>query len=131
MRKSVALSLYDEARKASKNTYSPYSKFPVGAAVLTKNGNVFYGTNIENASYGLTICAERSAICNAVSNGVKDIISIAIYSKKRGISPCGACRQFILEFGGGIDVIFRNNNRLVIKKIKDLVPDGFSRKDLL
>ena len=127
----MALSLYNEAKKASKNTYSPYSKFPVGAAVLSKDGNIFCGTNVENASYGLTICAERSAICNAISHGIKDILAIAIYSKKIGVGPCGACRQFILEFGESIDVIFKSGNKLVVKKIKDLIPNGFTGKDLL
>src|SRR5713101_8684873 len=84
---------------ASCNAYCPYSHFPVGAAVLTQGGAVFSGCNVENASYGLTVCAERNAIFQAVSNGCNLIVSIVIYTPtpNRITMPCGACRQVISE----------------------------------
>jgi len=84
-----------------KNAHCPYSKFHVGAALLTESGEIFRGSNVENASYGLTICAERSAIVSAVSNGHKKFLGIAISTdlKESFGSPCGACRQVLAEFG--------------------------------
>lgn len=83
--------------------YAPYSEFPVGAAVLTKSGKVFVGCNVENATYPLTICAERVAIANAVSAGHTDIVAIAVVTDEHpGAAPCGACRQVIYEFGKAI-----------------------------
>ncbi len=122
--------LYQCAKKASKFSYSPYSRFPVGVAVLTKNKKIYLGANVENASYGLTICAERVAICNAIINNSKDIIAIAIFSEKGESSPCGACRQFILEFGKDIEVIFKRNNKLISKPIDNLMPNSFTKEDL-
>jgi cytidine deaminase len=88
------------AVKASKQAYCPYSCFPVGAAVLTAAGRIFSGCNVENASYGLTVCAERNAIFHAVARGLKQIVAIAIYTPTpRPSTPCGACRQIIHEFG--------------------------------
>jgi cytidine deaminase len=88
------------ARRAAKASYSPYSKFRVGAAVLTENGKVFAGCNVENASYGLCNCAERTAIFSAVAAGQRSIRAIAIYTPTREVTaPCGACRQVINEFG--------------------------------
>ena len=118
--------LMDEARLAACNTYSPYSKFPVGAAVLTINGNIVRGSNVENASYGLTICAERIAIGNTLSMGIKDIKAIAVYNSTGPISPCGACRQFIHEFGKDIVVVFNNEEEMVQKTIEELLPFGFT-----
>lgn len=118
--------LYAAAKKVVKLSYSPYSKFPVGAAVLTKSGKIFTGTNVENVSYGLTICAERVAVCNAVSNGYRDIIAIAIYSDRDGITPCGACRQFIAEFGERILVIYKKQGKTMAYPISDLLPEPFT-----
>jgi cytidine deaminase len=85
---------------ASKHAYCPYSHFPVGAAVLTTEGRIFFGCNVENASYGLTICAERNAIFHAVACGSQPIVAVAIYTPTPSPSaPCGACRQVINEFG--------------------------------
>lgn len=89
--------LIQEAIEASKNTYSPFSHYSVGAALLTVEGLVFHGTNIENDSYGLTICAERSAIFSAVSNGYRHFNEMAVVTKDGGTS-CGACRQVIIQF---------------------------------
>ena len=92
--------LIKEATDASKNTYSPYSNFPVGAALLTKDNKIYKGCNVENASFGLTNCAERTCMFTAYADGVKkqDIVAIAIYSPKdHMVSPCGACRQVMVE----------------------------------
>ena len=88
------------AHKAAEASYSPYSRFRVGAALLCKNGEIFTGTNIENRSFGLTICAERSAICKAVSDGNREFeaLYIACPDADYPVSPCGACRQVISEF---------------------------------
>lgn len=117
------------AREASQHSYSPYSKFPVGAAVLTNRGKIYTGTNVENASYGLTICAERVAICKAVSEGDKIIVAIAVSAPKDS-TPCGACRQFIYEFGSGIRVFIDNARGTAERTISDLLPAGFSNESL-
>jgi cytidine deaminase len=126
-----AKELLEEARLACENTYSPYSDFPVGAAVLTKDGTIFRGTNVENASYGLTICAERIAVGNAVSAGKSQIKAIAIYSPTDSISPCGACRQFIIEFGKNTIVVFRQKKKITQKLIKELLPYEFSKQTMV
>jgi cytidine deaminase len=88
------------ARRAAKQTYSPYSKFPVGAAVLTSRGKIFSGCNVENASYGLCNCAERTAIFSAVAAGEREVRAVVVYTPtKTATAPCGACRQVINEFG--------------------------------
>lgn len=122
--------LYTYAQLAAAFTYSPYSHFAVGAAVLTANGSIFTGTNIENASYGLTICAERVALGNAISNGHTTFKAIAVHSPVKDITPCGACRQFIVEFGNKIIVIFKQDGVLVTKTIAELLPDSFDKHAL-
>ena len=104
MNKELEARLIEAAIDAADKTYSPYSNFPVGSAVLTASGIIFPGTNIENASYGLTMCGDRNAIFNAVSNGHKDIEAMAIacpdapLDNPRYLMPCGACRQVMVEF---------------------------------
>lgn len=101
--------LFTEAEKAALHSYSPYSHFRVGAALLTEDGRIFTGTNVENRSFGLTICAERSAIVSAVSSGVKRFLALAISTpdSEDPVGPCGACRQVISEFmSGGTPVRF-------------------------
>lgn len=105
MDKNIEKLLLDTASASAKNTYSPHSRFPVGSAVLTGSGLIFPGTNIENASYGLTMCGDRAAIFNAVSNGHHDIEAMAIScpdapqdGKINYRMPCGACRQVMVEF---------------------------------
>jgi len=120
--------LLREAKSASENTYSPYSGSAAGAAVLATDGHIFSGTNIENASYGLTVCAERVAIGNAISAGSDQIEAIAIHGPDDSISPCGACRQFILEFGRNIIVIFRKHGKIMEMSIEELLPFAFSMK---
>lgn len=109
-------------------SYAPYSDFQVGAALLTAKGNIFTGCNVENISYGLSICAERNAITTAVAHEGKEmkIIAIAITNSRQvPCSPCGACRQFIQEFGQQTTVIFRSATGWQTSTISKLLPDGF------
>jgi len=119
--------LISSAKKARDKAYAPYSKFKVGAAVLTDKNKIFTGCNIENASYSLTICAERIAISKAVSEGCKNLKAIVIIADtKEPVSPCGACRQFMIEFNPDMIVIMANLNRKIkIENIKDLLPHNF------
>lgn len=123
-----------ESAEESKNmSYSPYSKFRVGASLLTKDGKIYNGANIENASYGLTICAERAAIFKAVLEGEKNFKAIAISSDSDDyISPCGACRQVLAEFcSPELDVIMMKDlSDYKIVKLKDLLPYSFSKDAL-
>lgn len=110
------LELFDSAMQASKLSYSPYSKFPVGAAILMDDGRIFTGCNIENRSYGLTNCAERTAVFKAVSEGALKISAVAIAAPKADypVGPCGACRQVLTEFGGSdVPVIFGPNTGML------------------
>lgn len=121
------------AREAVKNAYAPYSEFRVGAAVLTERGNIFSGCNIENASYGLTICAERAAIYSAVANEGGNKMKIraicVVNDKDSTCSPCGACRQVIYEFGPNAIVIFNGRDGLISAHANELLPDGFVSYD--
>ena len=101
-------SLVEVAKKARLNAYSPYSGVKIGAAVITSDGKIFSGANIENASYGLACCAERSAIFRAVSEGKRDIVALAIVGKSEDFTkPCGACRQVMVEFNPKMKVLMR------------------------
>ena len=120
--------LMDTAKEAAKKSYSPFSKFAVGAGVLTSSGKVYGGCNIENSSFGMTICAERCAIFKAVSDGEKEILAVAIYSPNSdSCYPCGACRQVMFEFQGDeeISVVTENFGELEIKKLSYFLPCGF------
>jgi len=117
--------LINKALEARDNSYSPYSKFPVGAALLTKNDEIFIGTNVENSSIGLTICAERSAICAAVSNGDREFRTLVVAGPLDSpVSPCGACRQFMCEFGD-FEVIIYSENEIIRTTTKKLLPLDF------
>ena len=125
---------YDEllkkAKEVSHNAYAKYSNFKVGACVLASSGKTYTGCNIENASYGLTVCAERNAIASAVANGEKTIHAVAIYSPNMlDCPPCGACRQVILEFldetKNEIDIITQTEESHKVYKITKLLPEGF------
>src|SRR5215470_4658376 len=122
-------SLLAAARKALQRAYAPYSNFRVGAAVLTEQGEIFSGCNVENASYGLTICAERSAIFTAVQQTSGDKLRIRAVAVVNGdelpCSPCGACRQVIFEFGPAAIVIFKNQQGYQELPIADLLPESF------
>jgi len=125
--------LVEQAIDASKKAYVPYSSFQVGAALLTKNDKLYLGCNIENASYGLTNCAERTAIFKAVSEGENQLKAIAIVGDTDGpISPCGACRQVLAEFcDENTKIILANlNGDMVETSIDELLPGFFSKKDL-
>ena len=123
------------AFEALKDSYCVYSKFPVGAAVLCKDGTTFKGVNIENASYGLTNCAERSAVFAAYSNGYRrdDIEALAIVSNGKRISaPCGACRQVLNELLGKDTPIYLSNGKEeVTKTMRELLPMSFDEEDVL
>jgi cytidine deaminase len=98
--------LKEAARQAQKNAYAPYSKFAVGAALLTESGEIFSGCNVENVSLGLTICAERAAIAAAVAGGQREFVAVAIVTNsKEPAVPCGACRQVLAEFNPAMQVI--------------------------
>ena len=120
------------AEKAKEKAYVPYSNFRVGAALLTVEGQVFTGCNIENASFGMTNCAERTAIFKAVSEGYNNFQAIAISTDTQEItSPCGACRQVLIEFGENIDVIMANvKGQYEVYKISNLLPLAFSPNKL-
>jgi len=120
--------LAQKAIKAKEHAYAPYSKFPVGAALLTNSGRLFTGSNVENSSYGLTICAEQSAISAAVSQGERDFAAIAIAcNSDQYCSPCGACRQIIAEFGLDIKVIMVNKKSDFQElTISELLPGAFA-----
>ena len=123
----VIQKLREAALAASKNAYCPYSKFPVGAAVLTERDEIFTGCNVENASFGLTICAERSALFQAVASGQNKIRALAVVTPtKEPTAPCGACRQVISEFGPETEIFsFSSEGQGVHYKLKDLLPHAF------
>lgn len=120
------------AIEAREKSYSPYSKFKVGAAVYTKSGRIFTGCNIESASYSPTICAERVAVSKCISEGYRDIEKIAVVGSDKSISfPCGVCRQFILEFGRDIKIICAKNiDTYKVYTIGELMPNGFGPESL-
>lgn len=123
--------LLEEAKSASKYAYSPYSNFPVGAAVLYESDKIYTGCNVENASYGLALCAERNAVSNAIAQGEKTKIkAIAIYSPKQKMCmPCGACRQWLSEFAldnKTAKVILENKDgSLLVLSLEEIFPYGF------
>ena len=119
------------AKEAMRRSYSPYSHFKVGACVLSEDGRVFTGTNIENASFGLTNCAERSAIFKAVGDGVKEFSAIAIAAESAPPWPCGACRQVLNEFAPNIRVLIAwDQDKTDESTLDQLLPHGFGPKDL-
>jgi cytidine deaminase len=122
--------LLEQAQTAWKNAYAPYSKFHVGAALRTQEGTIYKGANIENASYGLTRCAEQSAVQAMASNGERSFKEIVIFTHDDPpATPCGACRQILFEFGKDATVYLVNHRSTVkIYKVKDLLPEGFELK---
>jgi cytidine deaminase len=120
--------LMRSAKKVMRNAHVPYSHFPVGAAILLTNGKVFSGCNVENASYGMTNCAERTAIFSAVAQmGPKIEIRAVAVANAQGVpcSPCGACRQVIYEFGPDATIYFQGAEGTKQAHITELLPEGF------
>lgn len=131
---AMAERLIGAAKKAAENAYVPYSNFPVGAALLTAEGMIVTGCNIENASYPLTNCAERVAIGTAAAGGTRVIEAIAVYAPKvETVTPCGACRQVINEFKPASEelwMIFNTNDGPEIVPFSDILPRAFGPRDL-
>jgi cytidine deaminase len=124
---AAARDLLDRAREARRNAYAPYSNFPVGAALLAADGRVFTGVNVENASYGLGNCAERTAVFKAVSEGVHDFIACAVVGPEDDVecSPCGACRQVLFEFGPDMVLVVPGGNGVRTYTVRELLPGAF------
>jgi len=125
--------LIEKAKEALENAHVPYSHYTVGAAVLTEDGNVYSGCNIENASYGATVCAERVAIFKAVSNGEKKMKAIALVTGAGDFpTPCGICRQVMAEFAmDDFEIIMSNDEKTEIYKMDEILPLSFTSKNLL
>jgi cytidine deaminase len=118
--------LVEAAARVRENAYAPYSHFRVGAAVLTKAGNVHVGCNVENASYGATICAERAALFRMVASGDSEPVAVAIFvNDAEPAMPCGMCRQVIAEFGQGVLIVTATATRVKHSTIEALLPDAF------
>ena len=124
--------LFDMAVKASANAYAPFSHFHVGAALLASSGRAYTGVNVENSSFGATLCAERTAFVKAISEGERDFTAIAIAAKTADGKiaeslPCGICRQFMYEFSPDIFIITgTDREKLDVRKLSDLLPLGFA-----
>ena len=119
--------LINQARRARRKAFAPFSGFQVGAAVETTRGRIYTGANVESASYGLTVCAERVAIFKAVSAGERAFKRLAVVADSERLTPpCGACRQIIWEFCGDIEIIFANlAGRSAVRRMKKLLPEPF------
>jgi cytidine deaminase len=134
MTESVQNELADAARRAAARAYCPYSRFPVGAAVLNDRGEIFTGCNVENASYGLTICAERNAVFQAVAQGPGRLViqAVVVYTPTpQPTAPCGACRQVINEFGPDAEVLSICDGPAVIRsRLGILLPEAFGPDNL-
>jgi cytidine deaminase len=131
---NIPQELVDAAKQAYNMAYAPYSKFHVGAAALTSKGTIINGCNVENASYGLTICAERNCISHAVVNGEHDFQMIVIYTEQEKLTPpCGACRQVIAEFfqQSAPVIAINHKNDQQVWSVAELLPDAFTPQDLL
>jgi cytidine deaminase len=124
--------LQNAARSVSSQSYSPYSRFRVGAALLTSSGKIFVGTNVENASYGLCVCAERNAVFAAVAAGERKFACIALYTPTpQPTMPCGACRQVLNEFNPSIPVVsFCDSAERRETTLAELLPDSFGPQNL-
>lgn len=125
-------SLIAAARRARENAHAPYSNFRVGAALRAKSGRIFGGCNIENATYGLTVCAERVAIFKAMSEGERGFDAITVVTDTSALTPpCGACRQLIWEFCGDVPVVMANlQGKVEVRQMRDLFPSPFDSSNL-
>lgn len=124
--------LIEAARKAREQSVAPFSNFLVGAAIRTEGGRVYTGCNIESASYGLTVCAERVAIWKALSEGERNFTQLAVVADTESLTPpCGTCRQIIWEFARGADIVFANlEGQSEVFHIADLLPRAFDARFL-
>ena len=126
--------LIESALRVREKAYCPYSEFKVGAAALFEDGKIYTGCNIENVSYSATVCAERTAIFNGVSNGNRKLKAIAIAGSRDNFTfPCGICRQVMIEFAESdkiIIYIIKDKDNIITKTLGQLMPDSFSKKDL-
>ena len=122
--------LIEKAKRARLKAYAPYSKFKVGAALLTKRGKVYTGANVENATYGLTVCAERIAVFKAANRGDKDFVKIAVVADKNPpVTPCGACRQVLSEFTKDLKIICANlQGKVKTYTLRGLLPQAFEKR---
>lgn len=129
MAKKHKASLIRAAARARKGAMAPYSKFKVGAALLTRSGEIITGANVESASYGLTCCAERVALFHALTSGKREFVAVAVVAQtKGGPMPCGACRQLLAEYASKAEVFVadcRALNRIRGFSVQDLLPDAF------
>ena len=137
MEQSKQMQLIEAALAARETSYSPYSSFAVGAALLTKDGRIFTGANIESASYTPTVCAERVAFFTAIHQGVRDFSAIAVLGGKAGhpvsayCAPCGVCRQVMAEFcSGDFEIILYDGKTPKAYTLNDLLPERFGKADL-
>ncbi|WP_456398487.1 cytidine deaminase [Mesoaciditoga sp.] len=123
--------LIEIAKKARENAYAPYSNFKVGAALETKSGKIYTGANVENSSFGLSMCAERIAIFKAVSEGEREFKRLAVIANTKDVvSPCGACRQVMAEFGNFEVVLANTSGKIKITDVSSLLPGAFDlRRD--
>lgn len=119
--------LINAASRARENAYTPYSNFRVGAAIRAKSGRIFTGCNIENSTFGLTLCAERVAVFKALSEGERDFDAVAVVADTERLTPpCGACRQILWEFCRDADVILANlSGQIATRRISGLLPEAF------
>lgn len=124
------LLLLNAAREAMERAYAPYSRYRVGACARAKDGRLFPGVNVENASYGISLCAERNAIASAVARGARSFDAIAIYAEGTLPMPCGACRQFMREFGGDWIVLVGNGQEAERTTLEALLPGSFGPESL-
>ena len=125
----IIRSLKSAAKAASKNAYAPHSGFPVGAAILSADGHIFSGCNVENASYGLTICAERAAICQMIASGDQKLRAVLVYTPTQTPTPpCGACRQVISEIGPQAEIYCVCDSSITLHQtIASLLPSSFGK----
>lgn len=117
--------LLKEAQKAREMAYAPYSRFKVGAALLTREGKIFTGCNIENSSYSSTVCAERVCVFKAVSGGHRDFEALALYAGPEIVAPCGECRQVLSEFNGELVIIMAGGEKYLKEYLSRLLPCPF------
>ena len=122
--------LIEQAKKIRENAYAPYSQFKVGVAILTKDGKVYTGANVENSSYGLTVCAERVALYCAISQGERDFVKLVLVSDREDPAiPCGACCQVLSEFNPNMEIICANLDGVVKRfSLKKLLTSSFKMK---